>query len=255
MKVIINADDLGISDKVNKSVIKMHQKGIVSSTTIMANGPDFEGATNLVKDHPELGIGVHLCLDGNFHSSTDYATLLDPASNTFFEQQEVIKRIRKSSFDKDEIYKEFSLQVEKVLDHGVSVSHLDTHHHLHLYFPVLSQVIRVARKFGVPFIRSQRINTCVPRSKINKAYRYAHHLYLNAQVKSIPGYYDPDIQNCGDFDHNLNRLEGMFNKTKGIIEIMLHPAGDDDPETNFFSSPEVEHLLSRHSIVNYNHLR
>ncbi len=114
---------------------------------------------------------------------------------------------------------------------------------------------RAAEKFGVPFIRSQRINTCVPRSKINKAYRYAHHLYLNAQVKSIPGYYDPDIQNCGDFDHNLNRLEGMFNKTKGIIEIMLHPAGDDDPETNFFSSPEVEHLLSRHSIVNYNHLR
>ena len=69
MKVIINADDLGMSDKVNESVIKMHLKGLVSSTTMIANGPDFEEATNLVKEHPDLGVGAHLCLDGNFHSS------------------------------------------------------------------------------------------------------------------------------------------------------------------------------------------
>ena len=255
MKVIINADDLGMSDEVNRSVIDMHRKGIVSSATVMANGPYFLNAVEMLHNHPDLGVGVHLCLDGAYNSASDYATLFDPVSNTFFEKKEVIKRIRTSSFDKDEIYREFSRQVEKIQDQGISVSHLDTHHNLHLYFPILKQVIRVAKKYGISFIRSQRINTCHPKSCINKTYRFVHHLYLNSRLRSVPSYYDPAIQICNDFQRNLIRLERALDAARGGIEIMLHPLGDLDPETRFFSSPEVQHILSRHTILNYNQLR
>jgi len=254
MKVIINADDFGVSDEVNQSVINMHRKGIVSSTTIMANGPDFEKAVELLSAHPDLGVGVHLCLDGPYNSSTDHTSLLDPVTNTFFERTEVIKKIHKSYFKKDEIYREFSLQLERVLDHGLTISHLDTHHHFHLYFPVLKQVIRVARKYGISFIRSQRIITSAPLSSVNRAYRLAHHLYLNTCLRSVPAYYDPAIENNSDFAYKLNKLEGMLNNSKGPVEIMLHPRGDNDPETRFFSSPEVQQVLSRHLILNYKQL-
>lgn len=255
MKVIINADDLGHSCEVNRSIIKLHSKGIVSSATLMANGPDFMDAADLISKHPGLGVGVHLCLDGNYHSSSDYATLIDPRTATFYDQQEVIRRIRKSAFDAEEIFREFSLQVEKVMDHGIRVSHLDTHHHLHLYFPILNQLIRVARKYDIAFIRSQRIDAPVPKSYLNRAYRLIHHIYLNMRLRSVKMYYDPDIEHDRDFNYNLNRLKGALKSTNETIEIMLHPREGSDPETSFFSSPEVQNLLSGHKIVNYHHLR
>lgn len=255
MKIIINADDLGHSGEVNRSIIEMHRKGIVSSTTLMANGPDFMEAADLLSMQAELGVGVHLCLDGNYQSASDYTSLIDPLSSTFFDQQEAIKRIRNSDFDKEEIFREFSLQVEKVLDHGIKVSHLDTHHHLHLYFPILNQLIRVARKYDIAFIRTQRIDSAVPKSYINRAYRLIHHVYLNMHLSSVQMYYDPDIDEDSDFDHNLHRLNRALKSKKEVIEIMLHPKEDKDPETLFFSSPEVQKLLSMHKIVSYHHLR
>ncbi len=254
MKVIVNADDMGMSDEVNQSIIKLHQKGVVSSTSLMANGPRFNEALELLSQEPELGVGVHLCLDGNYNSARDYVSLLDPANNTFYNKEEAISRIRRSAFDKDEIYREFSLQIEKILDHGIRVSQLDTHHHLHLYFPVLSQVIRVAKKYKISYIRSQRLSSCLSKGYLNNLYRYMHHLYLNMQLNSVQGYYDPEIENCSGNETNFTRLEKMLASGRGIMEIMLHPVGEDDPETSFFSSQEVQQLLSRHTILNYSQL-
>jgi predicted glycoside hydrolase/deacetylase ChbG (UPF0249 family) len=255
MSVIVNADDMGVSDDVNRSIILLHRKGIVSSTSLMANGQSFKGAVDLLSLHPELGTGVHLCLDGPFQSSIDYKSIIDRERGSFYDKEEVVRRIRKSSFDRDEIYSEFCLQVEKVMDHGIEVSHLDTHHNLHLYFPVLSQVIRVARKYGISYVRSQRLDTCIPKNLINKLYRNIHQVYLKMRLNTVQGYYDPAMQDCIDFEHNLARLEQLLNSSRGIIEIMLHPVGENDPETSFFSSPEVVRLFSSYNILNYHQLR
>jgi len=254
MRVIINADDMGLSKDVNGSIITLHQLGIVSSTTLMANSPNFKQAVDLLSNHPDMGSGVHLCFYGPYQTSTDYKTLIDPHTGSFYNNKEIIKRIRESSVDKDEIFREFCLQVEKVLDHGIRVSHLDTHHNLHLYFPVLSQIIRVARKYDISFIRSQRLNTCIPKSRTNTLYRYIHQLYLNLRLQSVRGYFDPAMDDCPDYKFNLTRLEHMLNSTKGIMEIMLHPLGEDDVETRFFSSKEVLNLFNGHEIINYNQL-
>lgn len=75
------------------------------------------------------------------------------------------------------------------------------------------------------------------------------------RLNTVHGYYDPAMQDCIDFERNLARLEQMLNSTRGVIEIMLHPAGENDPETSFFSSQEVAKLLSMHTILNYHQLR
>jgi len=246
---------MGRSDQVNQSTILLHQKGVVSSNTLMANGACFSEAIEMLAANPDLGTGVHLCLDGPYNTLNDYKTLIDPASGTFFDNKEVVKKIRSSSFDKDEIFKEFSLQVEKILDHGVRVSHLDSHHNLHLYFPILSQVIRVAKKYKISCVRSQKLHTCLHKGRINKMYRNIHQVYLNIRLNSPRAYYDPAFQECPDFEKNLARLENMLNSSRGCLEIMVHPLGEDDPETKFFSSPEVQKLLSAHSILNYHQLK
>lgn len=254
MRIIINADDMGRSEDVNQAVIGLHQKGVVSSTTLMANASHFTEAVDLLKRHPELGCGVHLCLDGPYNSASDYQTLIDSETMSFYGNKEVVKKIRSSSFDKDEVFREFGLQIEKVQDQGIKISHLDTHHNLHLYFPILKQVIRVARKYGLSYIRSQRLDTCIPKGTVNKMYRNIHQLYLNKSLKSVSSYYDPAMQDCIDFESNLTRLKRSLDSTKSVIEIMVHPVGGKDPETSFFSSPEVQELLSEHQIINYNHL-
>jgi len=233
----------------------MHNKGVVSSTTLMANGPEFMDAASRLSDNPELGVGVHLCLDGPYNSNSNYKTLIDPETGFFYNNKELIKRIKGSALDKDEIFREFCSQVEKLRNHGIDVSHLDTHHNLHLYFPILSQVIRVARKYNIPYIRSQRLNSCTPKSSINKMYRQIHQLYLNVHSKSVQGYYDPDMEECPDIEHNLSRLEHMLHTGRGIMEIMVHPQGEEDAETRFFSSSRVEKLLSAHNIINYSSLK
>lgn len=255
MKIIINADDMGRSDIVNQSIIAMHKNGVVSSTTLMANGPKFKEAAELLLKNPELGVGVHLCLDGPYNSDSNHKTLINPETGSFYNNKEVVKRIRENSFNKDEIYKEFSLQVEKVMDQGIGISHLDTHHNLHLYFPVLSQLIRIAKKYKISYIRSQRLETCIPKSRINKIYRQIHQLYLNMRLQSVHAYYDPAMDECPDIELNKSRLEQMLNSTKGIMEIMVHPLGEDDVETRFFSSPQIKDLLSAHSLINYNSLK
>ena len=64
-KIIVNADDFGISKEVNEGIVKGFQDGIISSTTVMANMPEFEEAMNLAKKNSKLGVGVHLnVIDG-----------------------------------------------------------------------------------------------------------------------------------------------------------------------------------------------
>ncbi|NJK85379.1 MAG: ChbG/HpnK family deacetylase [Bacteroidales bacterium] len=77
MNIIINADDFGLSEKVNLSILNLHKIGVVTSTTLMSKGEQFNMAVKMVKDNPQLGVGVHLCLDGPFNVGKDYMTLLD----------------------------------------------------------------------------------------------------------------------------------------------------------------------------------
>ncbi|MCK5136587.1 MAG: ChbG/HpnK family deacetylase [Bacteroidales bacterium] len=254
MKIIINADDFGISANVNQTTLMLHRKGIVSSTSLMANGGRFNEAVNSSKECPNLGIGVHLCLDGPFNSGIDYQTIIDKDKEQFFEKEQVIQKINNNAFDHTEIFNEYCWQIEKVLDHRIKISHLDHHHHLHLYLPILKLVIKAAKKYDIPYIRSQRLTTCKPKSYMNTLYRNIHQLYLNLRLRSVGGYFDTALEDCPDFEINYNRLIRLMNKKRGIIEIVLHPVQEDDPETVFYTSQKVMELLSVQEIINYHHL-
>ncbi len=254
MRLIINADDFGISEVVNSSVLRLHEKGIVSSATIIAKGDFFKEAIDIANNNPNLGIGVHLCLDGNLNIGMDYNTIIQPGSKQFYSYEDILKRRFRFSFDPDEIFREYCLQIELVMDSGIKISHLDHHHHLHLYWPILRQVIKVARKYGIRYIRSQKMLLHKRYNLFNDVYRIIHQIYLKKMLNTQDGCFDPEISVKNGDEFFYRRLERLLTAKNTIPEIIIHPRESDDPETRVFSDDKIADLLKNHEIINYHDL-
>jgi predicted glycoside hydrolase/deacetylase ChbG (UPF0249 family) len=135
-KLVVNADDFGFTRDVNQGIIEAHRNGILTATTIMSVGAEFDDAVRLARENPTLDIGVHLVLVGEPPFPMTIAQLTRAV---------MLGRIR--------IYEELLAQVQRVLDAGLEPSHLDTHKHTHLLPPVLNAVARISETFRIPWVR------------------------------------------------------------------------------------------------------
>jgi chitin disaccharide deacetylase len=254
MTIIINADDFAISENTNNTILFLHKQGVVTSTTIMANGKYFSQAVEISKDNPKLGVGVHLCLDGPFNVGRDYKSIMDRNSNLFFDIGKIYKKAKSFSVYKSEIYREYCLQIEKVLDHGIRISHLDHHHHLHLFLPVLDSMIKAAKKYKIRYIRSQKVFHLNQENFFKHIYKNTHQLYLTSRISAVDGYFTLSITDSTHYENHYSRLSELLRIENKIIEIMVHPQYKDDPETMFYSSKKVMDLLSNQNLISYHDL-
>jgi len=154
-KLIIHADDFGLSEKVNQGIVKAHCNGIVTSTSLMATGAAFESAIELSRSTPTLDTGIHLTLTEEEPASKrdDIPTLLD--NDQCFHDHAItfIKRYMVRKISLDEVKQELDAQICKILDYGVSVSHLDSHQHIHMLPGIRKVVGELAKKYAIPAIR------------------------------------------------------------------------------------------------------
>ena len=139
----VNADDFGFTRDVNAGIIEGHRNGILTSTTLMANGVEFDDAVRLAREHPTLDIGVHFVLVSG-HSVLD-------ASRAF--PSTVSELIKALALRRIHVYDELRAQIVKVVDAGLQPTHVDTHKHTHLLPPVLDAVARLSEEFGVRWVR------------------------------------------------------------------------------------------------------
>lgn len=251
--IIINADDFGVSASVNTSIRNMFEKGIISSTSIMANGKSFDIAAQIALECPGLGIGVHLCLDGSYNIGKDYRSIMDRSTGSFFDHITIKKKASRFLVNETEIYKEYCLQIEKVLDHKIKVTHLDHHHHLHLYLSILKPMIRAARKYRIRHIRSQRI-LLHQHSFLQAFYREVHQAYLRVRIGTTDGYFEPHINERSDFNVPFDRLIHLLKLKGKVFEIILHPVSFNDPESSFFLDDRIRNLIAGSKIINYKDL-
>ena len=142
-RLIANADDFGFTPDVNAGIIEAHQRGILTATTLMANGDAFDDAVRLSRANPALDVGCHLVLVGG-PSVARPSELLPPSAGR------LAVRVALGRLD---IYEELAGQVSKIISAGIQPTHLDTHKHTHLAPPVLRVVLRVSREFGIPWVR------------------------------------------------------------------------------------------------------
>jgi len=142
-RLVVNADDFGFTTGVNRGIIEAHRRGILTSTTLMANGPRFDHAVALGRENPSLDIGCHLVLVGGASVLRESV----PLPPTVGRLITALARRRLSP------YGELRAQVGKILDHGLRPTHIDTHKHTHLLPPVLDAVGRLSEEFGIPWVR------------------------------------------------------------------------------------------------------
>jgi chitin disaccharide deacetylase len=138
--LIVNADDFGFTKGVNAGIIEAHEHGVLTATTLMANGAAFDDAVSRVP--PTLDVGCHLVLIGG-HSLVNGREY--PANVRQMLEAVMLGRLRP--------YEEFRAQAAKIFDAGIRPTHLDTHKHTHLFPPVLDAVARIAEEFGVRWVR------------------------------------------------------------------------------------------------------
>jgi chitin disaccharide deacetylase len=255
MNLIINADDFAVSENINNAILMLHKMGIVKSTSIIAAGENFDHAVEIAKDNQKLGIGVHLCLDGSFNIGKDYHSILNSTTQQFCSSSEIVKKLKRFSIDESEVYRESCLQIEKVMDHHLKISHLDSHHHLHIYLPFLNCMIKAAKKYRIGYIRSQRVLSPENQSLTNWFYRFCHQLYLKSRIKTIDGFYEHHITEDSNYEINFNRIFKLLYAKCSILEIILHPHYIEDPETKFFSSKRVMNVLMQQNLISYHDLK
>lgn len=141
-QLIVNADDFGFTRDVNAGIVEAHRSGILTSTTLMANGDAFNDAVRLARDTPTLDIGCHLVLIQGRALTTGQRFPDTPA--------QVVWRILRGGFD---VYAELRAQIEKIIAGGIRPSHLDSHKHAHVVPGVFRAVVRLAAEFQIPFVR------------------------------------------------------------------------------------------------------
>lgn len=142
--LIVNADDFGFTEDVNAGIVHAYQEGILTATTLMANGDAFADAVLLAKENPGLDVGCHFVLVGDGHS------LVAPYKNLPASVPKLIAAVYSGKLD---LEAELEAQLRRIISAGIEPVHIDTHKHTHLLPPVLDAIVKVANRHGIRFIR------------------------------------------------------------------------------------------------------
>jgi len=240
-RLIINADDFGLTAGVNRAVIELHQKRIVTSATLMARAAATDEAIELALNAPLLGVGCHVVLvDGEpVLPATDIPSLTHRQTGRFrakpgsFLRRLLLGRIRAS-----EIEAEAAAQIAVLQGQGLTLTHFDTHKHLHMFPAVLRPVLRAARAAGIRAVRNpfepawsrratpaaslfRRIEVNVLR-QLEPAFR---------RIVAEEGFATTDgalgVLATGTLDENTLRSL-LRNIPAGTWELVTHPGYNDD---------------------------
>jgi predicted glycoside hydrolase/deacetylase ChbG (UPF0249 family) len=154
-RLIVNADDFGLTENVNRGILDAYRDGILTSTTLLANGMAFESAVAASKQFRRLGIGVHLNLTEGLPvaDASLIPTLVDRGGRLHLTPPRLWAGIALGQVSLSDIEVELRAQVMKVTHAGIRPTHFDGHKHVHVLPRISEIVIRLAREFRVPAVR------------------------------------------------------------------------------------------------------
>jgi chitin disaccharide deacetylase len=280
-RLIVNADDFGYTRGVNRAIVESHSRGVVTSCTLMANGPAFAEAVQYARESSGLSVGCHVVLiDGQpILQPQQIPSLARPnAPRPEFRDSLKVFAVRAitNRIDAPEIEAEATAQIRKLQSAGVAVSHVDTHKHTHLFPAVLGPLLRAAAACGVKAIR----NPFGPRRPLRSSEllarpslwtRWAEVRVLRAfagkfrDAVAREGFAAPDgtlgIEVTGNLDESLFRAIAE-NTPEGTWEFVCHPGYNDaalqaaktrlrqsrEIELQVLTLPGARTILARHGI-------
>jgi hopanoid biosynthesis associated protein HpnK len=280
-QLIVNADDFGMTRGVNRAIAECHARGIVTSSTIIANGAEFEDAISLARAAPALALGAHLNLSQGIPVAPPHEipSLLNSRGELFLKPPRLLHRISSKRVRTREIEIELRAQIRRVLGTGISPDHLDGHLHCHVVPGVREIVIQLAQEFGITavrcpidlIIRPPRRSRQTLRARSGHAARrvvaggvsYFARRFKPLLDKSGLRYPDHFAGNVyvGAFDLSALR-DILASLPEGVTELMCHPGYVDaelaaaggslqsqrEKEVEALTSPDIRQLLNASAI-------
>lgn len=260
-RLIVNADDFGFTRDVNEGIVEAHRHGILTATTLMANGAAFEDAVKLAKSWPTLDVGCHLVL-------VQGPSVADPSRQLPATPGELARAIMRGRLP---IYDELLAQVRRIARAGIRPTHVDTHKHTHLLPPVLEAVAKVARQFSIPWVRRPfdfgiDSGARITKSAIALGMRVTRPSFgrILGELKTTDHF--TGFQITGTL-RRANLIATLERLPEGLTEFMCHPGkcGEElqaaatrlkesrELELQALTSPEVRTVIERRGIelVNY----
>ena len=278
-RLIVNADDFGLSEGVNRAILHSHACGIVTSTSLLANGAAFASAVAALGSAPLLSVAVHLNVSQLPPVSPPAAvpTLINARGELYLTPGWLEAGIAGGYVRLEEIEAEMRAQIRRVLDAGIQPSHLDGHMHVHVLPGVAEIAVKLAREFRIPALRcpveplgrlllpgGSRWLTAVGVSALGRRLR---RLATRDGIVSPAHFYG--IRETGVLDApRIRRILRTVPEGPGISELMCHPgyadtelaavggrlqAAERETEVQALTSPEIASLAADEgiSLVSY----
>lgn len=156
-RLIVNADDFGLTVGVNRAIVELHAAGLLTSTTLMAHAQATEEAIELALATPTLGVGCHVVLvDGEpVLPAGEIPSLVDAKTGSFYQKLgPFLRRLFTGRIRAGEIEAEAAAQIGVLQRRGLRLTHVDTHKHTHMFPAVLRPVLSAVRAAGISAVRN-----------------------------------------------------------------------------------------------------
>ena len=153
-RLIVNADDFGLTSGVNRAIIEGNRSGIVTSATLMANAKATELAIDLARAQPNLKTGCHVVLIDGVPLTANLPSLTENSQRFRTSLKQFALAAIRGKISPEEIQQEAEAQIRKIQSRGIELTHLDSHKHTHMFPHVLHPLLRAARACGIRAIRN-----------------------------------------------------------------------------------------------------
>jgi len=253
-RLIVNADDFGLCEGVNRAVKQAHTEGILTSATIMAGMPAAAQAVQLAREMPALGVGVHLNLFDASPVSEDkrIKVLLNSNGEFALSLGRLALKSMLSKPVREAIEIELAAQIQWVIDNGIKPTHLDSHKHFHAFPLIYPVIVSLAKRFNIAAIRwpfePARLSSPDWPSPSKGGRTRARIVSIMAKInrwqnnKFIKNDMFLGVAHTGKIDADFWQQVAK-NSFRGIVEVMTHPGfvdGLDQVRTRLIEQRQVE---------------
>ena len=279
--LIVNADDLGWTEGVNRGIEQVHRNGIVTSASLLANGAAFREAVELARKLPGLGVGVHLNLTNGPPTAAREAvpTLVNGRGEFEGSPESLLLKIATRALELREVECEWDAQIRRVQDVNIKPTHLDGHKHVQMLPGLFDIVLRLAKRYGIGAIRvsheSSRLRALLSAGSEQRAGVVVRQGVQARGLKLLARDARRQVEGAGisTADHFCGiaqtgelTKEGVMrllqNLPEGTTELMCHPGYADESlrksgtrlqdsrqkELEIFTDPQVRNIVASQGI-------
>ncbi|HLA90779.1 MAG TPA: ChbG/HpnK family deacetylase [Gemmatimonadaceae bacterium] len=230
-RLIINADDFGLSPAVTAGILEAHAAGSVTSTSMMVRCAGWDDAVRQARATASLGVGLHVNLLVGA-PLTSARTLTDPRDGRYLPLATVVRRALRRAINAGEVVAECEAQLAALRAEGIRVTHLDSHRHTHALPVIRGAVARVAARHGLPLRRPVESARWFPLDVVSQLHRqvvaWSWRLTTPgaSRTRACDHFIGVSMQGGERFPERV--LAVLDRLPNGTTELMVHPGRVDD---------------------------